>query len=403
MRTPAADEPTADSNRDDRAMPLEYLSNDSILPLLEELIRIPSVNPALAPDESDGEAALAAFARDWLADRGVEAWLEEVAPGRPNVVARVGADDGPTLVLCAHIDTVAAAGMEIPPFEPRVEAQRVYGRGSYDMKGGAAAVMAALAALSDEDLPGKVMAALVVDEEHSSIGADDFVARHAADACIVTEPTDARLCLCHKGFVWSRITTNGVAAHGSRWDLGVSAIGKMGRIVAELERFDRETLRQRTYLHLGPASLHCATIAGGSGISTYAPDCTLQVERRTLPGESLDEVRAELEAAVAAAGEQATVDCYFHRTPMVCDRDEPVARAVRDAALSLTGRYPEESGVPFWTDAAIFDAAGIPTLNYGPAGAGAHAAVEWVDIDSVVTCAAVVTEAARRLTGAATE
>jgi len=378
-------------------VPYDHLSKDSILPLLQELIRIPSVNPTLAPNESDGEAALAAFARDWLAEREVDAWLEEVAPGRPNVVAQVGRDDGPTLVLCAHIDTVSAAGMEIPPFQPRVEAERVYGRGSYDMKGGAAVVMAALAALREADLSGKVMAALVVDEEHSSIGADDFVARHAADACIVTEPTEGRLILSHKGFVWSRISTVGVAAHGSRWDIGVSAIGRMGRIVAEVERLDRDVLRQRSYPNLGPASLHCATIEGGSGISTYAPTCTLQVERRTLPGESLEAVRDELAAAVAAAGEQATIDCFFHRTPMLCHRDQPVARAVREAARAVTGRAPEETGVAYWTDAAIFHAAGIPTVNFGPTGTGAHAAVEWVDIDSVVTCAAVVTEAARRL------
>ena len=378
-------------------MPHEYLSIDSILPLLQELIRIPSVNPILAPHESDGEASLAAFARDWFVERGVESWLEEVVPGRPNAIAQVGRDDGPTLVLCAHIDTVSAAGMEIPPFEPRREGRRIYGRGSYDMKGGAAVVMTVLAALRDSDLTGKVMAALVVDEEHSSIGADDFVARHSADACIITEPTEGRLILSHKGFVWSRITTTGIAAHGSRWDLGVSAIGKMGRIIAELERFDRETLRQRTYPDLGPASLHCATIEGGSGISTYAPDCTLQVERRTLPGESLDRVREELEAAVSAATEQATIDCFFHRTPMVCDPEEPVARAVRDAARKITGHAPEETGVGYWTDAAIFDAAGIPTVNYGPAGAGAHAAVEWVDLDSVVTCARVLADAAHRL------
>ncbi|MGD8697674.1 MAG: M20/M25/M40 family metallo-hydrolase [Gemmatimonadales bacterium] len=379
----------------------DHLSEESILSLLVNLIRIPSVNPTLAPDESDGEAALATFARDWLTERGVEAWLEEVAPGRPNVVAQVGRNSGPTLVLCAHIDTVSTAGMEILPFEPRLDGGRVYGRGSYDMKGGAAAVMAALAALRDSDLAGRVLAALVVDEEHSSIGADDFVARYPADACIVTEPTEGRLCLCHKGFVWSRITTRGVAAHGSRWDLGVSAVGKMGRIVAELERFDRETLRQRTQLKLGPASLHCATIDGGSGLSTYASDCTLQVERRTLPGESVDRVREELEAAVSAAGEQASVDCFFHRTPMVCDPDALVARAVRDAARTITGSPPDEIGVAYWTDAAIFDAAGIPTVNFGPAGAGAHAAVEWVDLESIVVCARVLAQAAPDLTAGA--
>jgi acetylornithine deacetylase len=377
-------------------MQAETLSAAAILELLQELIRIPSVNPKLAPGESEGESELAGFARHWLAAHGLNATLEAAAPGRPNVVAKLGDRDGPTLVFCAHIDTVSAQGMEIPPFEPRLEGGRVYGRGSYDMKGGAAAAMAAAAALAEAELSGRLLVALVVDEEHRSIGADDFVARHPADACIVTEPTEGRLVLSHKGFVWSELITRGRAAHGSRWDLGVSAIGKMGRIVAELERFDRRELRGRSHPELGPASLHCATIEGGAGLSTYAPECRLHVERRTLPGETPEQVARELEAVVRAAGEQAEVHPYFHRTPLACDPDSRIARCLREAARAVTGSSPAETGVAYWTDAAIFDAAGIPTLNYGPAGEGAHAAVEWVDLGSVVSCARVLSEAAIR-------
>lgn len=377
----------------------DALSEATILELLRSLVSIPSVNPTLAPDESDGEAALARFARDWMAERGVEATLEEVAPGRPNVFGAVGGGDGPTLVLCAHIDTVSAQGMTIAPFEPRHEDGRVYGRGSYDMKGGVAAVMAALAALVQEDVRGRVLAALVVDEEHSSIGADDFVARHPADACIVTEPTEGQLILTHKGFVWARLVTTGTAAHGSRWDLGVSAIGKMGRIVAALERFDAEELRRRTHPQLGPASLHCSQIDGGIGISTYAPDCRLEVERRTLPGESPEQVADELERVVASTGEEATIDAYFARAPLVCDPDAAIARCVREAAARVTGEAPQETGVAYWTDAAVFNAAGMPALLYGPVGEGAHAAVEWVDLASVVNCARVLREAALKFCG----
>jgi acetylornithine deacetylase len=170
----------------------------------------------------------------------------------------------------------------------------------------------------------------------------------------------------------------------------------MGRIVAALERFDRETLRKRIHSDVGPASLHCATIEGGVGISTYAPECRLKVERRTLPGETLDQVRAEFENVVRACGEEAQLDCFFHRTPLVCVPEAPVAHCVREAARAVTGQAPQETGVAYWTDAAIFDAAGIPALNYGPSGAGAHAAVEWVDLDSVVESAAVLAEAAQR-------
>jgi acetylornithine deacetylase len=374
----------------------DALAEATILDLLENLIRIASVNPALAPDESDGEEAIAEFARDWLEARGVNAWLEEPTAGRPNAVAEVGNAEGPTLVLCAHIDTVSTAGMTIPPFEPRLEGRRVYGRGSYDMKCGVAAVMAAAAALVESDLNGRVLVALVVDEEHSSIGADDFVSRHDADACIVTEPTEGQLILTHKGFVWSEIVTRGTAAHGSRWDLGVSAIGKMGRVVAALEDFDRYELRARTHSNLGPASLHCATINGGSGISTYAAECTMRVERRTLPGETIETVTEELRDVAKAAGEDAEIDSFFHRMPLVCDPGEPIARCLREAAAAVTGKTPEAAGVGYWTDAAVFNAAGIPSVLYGPAGEGAHGAVEWVDLDSVVSCAKVVAETARK-------
>jgi acetylornithine deacetylase len=377
-------------------MRADAISENALLELLEELIRIPSVNPTLAPDESEGEIAIAEFAHDWLTGRGVSAWLEEVAPGRPNVAAEVGDGDGPTLVLCAHIDTVSAVGMSIPPFEPRLEGRRLFGRGSYDMKGGVAAAMAAAAALAESDLRGKLMLALVVDEEHQSIGADDFAARHDADACIVTEPTEGRLILTHKGFVWSELVTHGQAAHGSRWDLGVSAIGKMGRIISTLESYDSETLRGRTHPRLGPASLHCSMIEGGAGISTYAPECRLNVERRTLPGESAEDVESELRQIVDSAGETAEIDCFFQRQPLVCDPGEPIARCLRAAHETVTGKTPEEAGVSYWTDAAVFDAAGIPALLYGPGGEGAHGAVEWVDLDSVVSCAKVLVEAALR-------
>ncbi len=377
-------------------MPSAALSESQILELLKGLIASPSVNPTLAPDEADGEAPAAEYARDWLHARGIDAWLEEVAPGRPNVVAQVGEGAGPTLVLCGHTDTVSAAGMTIPPFEPRVEDGRVYGRGSYDMKSGVAAAMAAAAALSEERLSGRLMLALVVDEEHSSIGADHFVANHKGDACIVTEPTEGRLILSHKGFVWAKITTEGTAAHGSRWDLGDSAIERMGRIIESLQRFDRETLRARTRPDLGPASLHPALISGGVGISTYAPSCELRVERRTLPGETIEDVAAELEDIVRESGEKAKVEAFFSREPLVCNPESAIARAVREAARSIVGGVPEEAGVAYWTDAAIFSAAGMPTLNYGPGGAGAHGAVEWADLKSVVTVANVLTEAARR-------
>jgi len=377
----------------------EPLSRPEVLKILQSLIATPSVNPTLAPDEGAGEEAIARVAREWLAERGVKAWVEEVAPRRANCVAEVGVGKAPSIVFCAHLDTVSTVGMTIPPFEGRVEGNRVYGRGSYDMKGSAAAILCAAAALARESFPGRVLVALVADEEYASMGAQDFLKRHKADACVLTEPSEGRLILAHKGFIWVEITTKGRAAHGSRWDLGVSAIGKMGRIIAAVERFDQQELRKRTHPLVGPASQHCSLIQGGSGLSTYAEKCTMKLERRTLPGEEPAKVLKELEAVIRSAGEEAEVRLLLTQPPLSCEANSRIAASVREAATAVTGRGPEVAGVSYWMDAALFAAAGIPTVNYGPGGEGAHAAVEWVDLDSVVACAKVLVETARRFCG----
>ncbi len=380
-------------------MPAEY---PELVPLLEALVRIPSVNPSLAPDETTGESAIAEFIRSWLIAQGVPAVLEEAAPGRPNVVGTVGRGDGRTLVLCAHTDTVGTAGMTIPPFEPRREGGRLYGRGAFDMKGGLAAVMVAGARLQEAwkaapgGAPGTVLLALVADEEYTSLGADHFVANHRADGCVLTESSEGDLIVAHKGFVWLTIRTRGRAAHGSRWDLGRSAIGSMARVVEALESYDRETLRGRVHPLVGPASMHCAMIQGGVGISTYAPECSLRVERRTLPDEMPEQVVREIRDVVAGAGEEAEVEIEFSRPSLLCDPKAPIANAMRAAVEDVTGSAPRDKGVAYWMDAAIFAAAGIPTVDYGPTGFGAHEAVEWVEIDSVKRCADVLVRGAER-------
>ncbi|NOT34649.1 MAG: M20/M25/M40 family metallo-hydrolase [Candidatus Eisenbacteria bacterium] len=362
--------------------------------LLASLIRVPSVNPSIAPDEAGDERAIAAFACEWLASHGVRAWQEEAAPGRSNAVAEVRGGEGPTLVLCGHIDTVGTPGMPAP-FEPRIETGRMYGRGAYDMKGGVAACMATAAALAGEQFGGTLMLALVADEEHASLGSQAYVARHRADACILTEPSEGDLMFAHKGFVWLDVVVRGRAAHGSRWDLGDSANARMGHVLAALDRFDAEVLRGRRDPVLGPASMHPALLKGGVGLSTYAPECCLQIERRTLPGETPDQVRDELAAVVHASAPDAEVAITLVRPAMHCDESQPIRRMVRDAITQVTGTAPREIGVGFWTDAALFAAAGIPTVDYGPTGAGAHEPEEWVEIASVERTAQVLLQAAR--------
>ncbi|HSJ10407.1 MAG TPA: M20/M25/M40 family metallo-hydrolase, partial [Longimicrobiales bacterium] len=215
----------------------ELTSAGHVIDVLGQLVRIDSRNPDLTPG-APGERAIAEHCAAWLRDHGVDAWIDEFRPGRCNVVGRVGTGAGPTLALCAHLDTVGTDGMTIPPFEPRIEDGRLYGRGAYDMKCGVAAIMVAMADLPRAPLSGTVMAALVCDEEYASIGAADYVARYRSDACIVTEPSEGKLVLAHKGFVWLEVETRGVAAHGSRWQDGVSAIGIAARIISALEDYD---------------------------------------------------------------------------------------------------------------------------------------------------------------------
>ncbi len=374
----------------------------NVVELLADLVRIPSVNPSLAPGEATGEAAIASFIREWLARHEIHATLEEASPGRPNVVGKLGGGPGPTLVFCAHIDTVGTAGMTIAPFEPAQRDGKLYGRGSFDMKGGLAAVMVAGARLQQawaqapQGPPGTLLLALVADEEYTSIGADHFVANHRADACVLAESSEGDLIIAHKGFVWLTVRTTGRAVHGSRWDLGQSAIGPMARIVDALERFDRETLRSRKHPLVGPASMHCGLIQGGVGLSTYAPHCTIRLERRTLPGELPEQVAQEIREVISAIRESADVTIDFSRPPLLGDPQAPIANAIRVAVRDVTGAAPRDAGAGYWMDSAVFASAGIPTVVYGPRGFGAHEAVEWVDLGSVAQCADVLVRGAER-------
>jgi acetylornithine deacetylase len=372
------------------------LARSTVLEVLQELIRIPSVNPSIAPDEGTGERAIAEFCAQWLNARGVKAWSDEVAPGRFNTVGEIG-NGRKTLAACAHIDTVQTTGMTIGPFDPRVEDGRVYGRGSYDMKGGVAAILCAAVALAHTDYRGRFMLALVADEEYASIGAADWVKRYTADACIVTEPTNdgmKELIIAHKGFVWLEVVTRGFATHGSRWDTGVSAITAMGRVITACDEFDRNVLRGRTHPLLGPASMHCALIKGGSGLSTYAEECRLQIERRSLPGEPPEQVMAEIKTLMKAANVDGDVTINLARPPLTVAPDAQIADCARRGMLAATGHAPRDAGVAYWMDAALFAEAGIPTVNFGSLGAGAHEAVEWVDLDTVVACARALYETA---------
>jgi acetylornithine deacetylase len=363
---------------------LEIVSE--LVTLLERLVSIDSVNPGLSA-RGAGESEIAAYVADWCRQAGMHVELDAAAPGRSNVVATArGSGDGQSLMLNAHLDTVGYAGME-NPLQPRVENGRLYGRGAYDMKSGLAAAMLATQSAVGRGFAGDVILTAVVDEELSSIGTQSVLKRWRADAAIVCEPTQERVCVAHKGFVAFEIETHGRAAHGSRPDLGIDAIAKMGKVLVSLENLDR-TLRENP-LHplLGSGSVHAGVIAGGREFSTYPDRCVLQAERRTVPGESVVGFEEEIGVILSRLRE---LDAEFEATWRTVAARKPFEVSEREDIVRLLKRLADTDevvGETYWADSALLAELRIPTVVYGPAGEGAHAAVEWVDIASAERCA----------------
>jgi acetylornithine deacetylase len=369
---------------------------DQVAELTRQLVAIDSINPDLVPG-ARGEAALAAFVAGWLREAGLEVELIEPEPSRPSVVGTLrGSGGGRSLMLNAHLDTVGVAGMA-DAFNPRVEGRRLYGRGAYDMKGSLAAILLAARELRAQGgLRGDLVVTAVADEEVASLGTSAVVRRLRAGAAIVTEPTELCLCLAHKGFVWLEVATSGVAAHGSRPDLGVDAITRMGPVLVGLEDLAARLGTGTPHPLLGHGSVHASLIEGGRELSTYPDRCVLKVERRTLPGESPESIEAEVQAILRESGD---VRILLARDPSEVAATHPIVQVVRAAATERLGAAPPEVGVSYWMDAAILAGAGIPTVTIGPVGHGAHAAVEWVDLDSVLTCAEIYVSAAKSFCG----
>jgi acetylornithine deacetylase len=370
------------------------------LETLARLVQINSINPSLAPG-APAEKEIADFIAGSLGGCGLEVEVFEPEAGRCSVVGRMmGSGGGRSLMLNAHCDTVDVRGME-EPFSGAIRDGRLYGRGAYDMKGSLAACMAAAKALKDEGatLRGEVVVAAVADEEYGSLGTRDLLERVRVDGAIVTEPTALEVCLAHKGYLWIEVVTEGRAAHGSMFELGIDANMKMGLFLARLNELERELRERKPHPLVGPPSLHAAMLQGGTGLSTYAPSCTLQIERRTVPGETEAQAIAEIQTILDELSDsdmdfRATVRPYFTRDPFEVAESAAIVRAVDRAAEKVRGHRAAHIGDTPWMDAALLQAAGVETVVIGPAGTGAHADVEWVDVESVVKLAEILAEAA---------
>ena len=359
------------------------------------LVKVDSRNPDLvagAPAEGEVARALASVLEAW----GFRVSLQEVVPGRPNVVARIGTPGGRSLMFNGHLDVVGVEGMTHPPFDAMTTDGRLYGRGAADMKGGVAAMCCAAWRAAQAGLAGEVVVAAVVDEEWQSAGTKCLIERGVrADACIVTEPTRLAIAPAHKGFTWTELSFTGRAAHGSRYDVGIDAIRHAGLFLAELDRLEREELVLHTHPLLGHASLHASSISGGSGWSTYPDQCLMTVERRTVPGESPDDAVHEMSHALkrVTASEDSVrgeVRHVFSQWPSDVPVDAPVVRSL-SAALQGVGEPVTVEGLSAWTDAALLNAAGIPAICYGPGDISlAHSATEWVEEREITRATAVL-------------
>jgi acetylornithine deacetylase len=358
--------------------------------LLADLVRIDSVNPSLVPGGA-GEAEIARYVAAWLERAGIEVTMQETAPGRPNVIGRVrGRANGRTLMLNAHMDTVGYAGMA-SPLDPCIEGNRLYGRGAFDMKGSLAAIMLAAARLAIDPPDGDVLITAVSDEEFASIGTDAIVRDYRADGAIVTEPSELELCVAHKGFAWVEYETSGVAAHGSLPDDGVDAITMLAPILEGIQALGDLLRAGEPHPLLGTGSLHASLIEGGVELSTYPERALLSIERRTIPGETMEMIDQQFLSILESARKSwpnfnASYRRTFTRNAYEADLASPICQIVAAQAERLLSKAPQVTGTFGWMDSSILGDAGIPTVIYGPGGAGAHAIEEWVDLDDCEHC-----------------
>ena len=368
--------------------------------LARALIKIDSRNPALAPGspgEGDCARALASVLDDW----GFSVEVTDSPPGRPNVIARIGPGDAPALMLNGHLDVVGVEGMVHEPFSADVRDNRIYGRGSADMKGGLAAMCVAALAAAGSGAKRQILVTAVADEEYESLGMRALLDSGVrAEAAIITEPTRLAICPAHRGFAWIDVALRGRAAHGSRYDIGVDAITHAGLLLAELDRVERTRDAGPLHRLLGRGSLHASTIHGGVGFSTYPEQCDLAIERRMLPGDSIEKALREITDACERVkrerpGFDARVTLSTAQLPSDVPPDAPIVSRLR-GALEREKVPVRIEGLSAWTDAALLNEAGIPTICFGPGDIGlAHAAEEFVPIEEIGVATRVLTRVVR--------
>jgi acetylornithine deacetylase/succinyl-diaminopimelate desuccinylase-like protein len=377
-------------------------SADASVRLLRDLVAIESVTPWLVPGGS-GETAIVGYLSSYLEGLGVDVEIDEIEPGRLNLLASVtGRRGGPTLCLNAHTDTVGYDNWRAEALQPRLGGGRLYGLGAADDKAGCAAMALTLASLAkDPPKSGTLLAAFVADEEALSIGTERLVERPGIDAAIVIEPHGLdEVVVAHQGFGWIDVITHGVAAHGSAPEQGVDSIAHMGHVIAALRALDAEAYAPTAGSPCGKTVFHTSTISGGTDYATYPTQTRLGIEIGTQPGEHLDNRIAEIEkilSDLAAADDTFRGDLVvkLEREPFTSTGHSALLSALNGAFERVRGRIPAEAGLNAWTDAALLQSAGIPTVLIGPAGGNLHAPGEWVSVSELGQLCRILESAVR--------
>lgn len=371
---------------------------NSIVETLAAMIRFNTVNPAYG--DGGSEANLAPFLRVFFADRKIETFEQEVFPGRQNVIARLPGSTSRRVVLEAHTDTVSVKGMTIPPFEPILREGRIYGRGAVDDKGGLAAMMHAVASIKEDGLvpPCEVLLAAVVDEEFSYRGVVRLCEGLEADAAIVAEPTDLRVVIASKGVLRLRLTVLGKSAHSSKPHLGNNAITHMARLVLALEGENAE-FSSVSHGLVGSPTVSVGVIQGGVQVNSVPDRCSIEIDRRLLPGERADVAVARYEELLGALKQaHPGFEGFIESPPLLVDEglDTPEGAAIVQHARRVLGRLGHADGVcgvPFGSDASKLSRAGVPTIVFGPGSIDqAHSVDEYVELAELEKAAAFYRE-----------
>jgi acetylornithine deacetylase/succinyl-diaminopimelate desuccinylase family protein len=368
---------------------------ESVIQLLADLVRIPSMNPMGRSRSSKeyAEESLALFVADYLRRQGVAAELQEVKPHRVNVLARIDAGAERTVLLEAHLDTVHADAMAVPPFEGSIVNGRLQGRGACDTKGSLAAFMDAVCSLVAErsKMRCNVLLAAVADEEYQFSGAQTAVARGLrADFGICGEPTCLRIIRAHKGVLRWRIRTSGRAAHSAYPQRGKNAIYAMGRVVTALEQHADALMLRPPHPLLGTPTMSVGVIEGGQAVNVVPEQCWIEIDRRTLPGERREDILGEVRMALKEIG------CWSMDPPHLEAGGMEVPAGGEDfhrlrTAIELTAGSAVIETAQYATDAGVYCAAGIPCVVFGPGDiADAHTDAESIDINEVLAARDII-------------